>query len=143
MEKIKTASWFTKLPDDHQKVGISRGVPRGSPAGYKRFRALEPGAWFNSSTSADYLKLYGEILARLDPREVADSLLTLAPGKVPVMLCYEAPASIREGTTWCHRHLAAQWLEDKLGIEVEKVGYPSLDRFARLRMERVPPPSYR
>ena len=141
--KIRTASWFTKLPDDHLKVGISRGVPRGTPAGYKRFRTLEPGTWFNSSTIPDYLKLYGAILAALDPHKVADDLAALSPGKVPTLLCYENPVGVNEGKIWCHRHLAAQWLEDKLGIEVEEVGHPSLDRFAKLRLERVKPPMYR
>lgn len=45
---IKTASWATKLPDDHLRVGISRGTPRRLPAGYRVFRSLAPGPWFNS-----------------------------------------------------------------------------------------------
>jgi hypothetical protein len=31
---------------------------------------------------------------------------------------------------WCHRHIVAQWLEDRLGIAVHEVGHPNLDRFA-------------
>jgi hypothetical protein len=27
--QIKTANWFATLPDDHIKIGISRGTPRG------------------------------------------------------------------------------------------------------------------
>ena len=42
---IKTASWFVKLSADHVQIGVSRGVPRGM-TGYKRYRALEPGPWF-------------------------------------------------------------------------------------------------
>ncbi len=30
---IKTGCWFTPLPDDHVKIGISRGVPRRFPRG--------------------------------------------------------------------------------------------------------------
>lgn len=33
--RIFTASWFTPLPTGHLRVGISRGVPRGLPAGYR------------------------------------------------------------------------------------------------------------
>jgi hypothetical protein len=41
---VKTASWFTKLPDDHQRIGISRSTPRRMPAGYRIYRKLAPGA---------------------------------------------------------------------------------------------------
>jgi len=143
MTKIKTASWFVKLPGDHIKVGVSRGVPRGMPAGYKRYRALEPGSWFRSVSIPEYLKLYNAILAKLDPRRVAEELIAAGDGRIPVMLCYESAPDIQAGTQWCHRHLAAQWLEDKLGITVEEFGRPDLDRFAKLRLAGVDPPTYR
>jgi hypothetical protein len=59
------------------------------------------------------------------------------------MLCYENAAGIQDGKLWCHRHLAAQWLEDRLGITVEEVGHPKLDRFTKLRLNGVAPPSYK
>jgi hypothetical protein len=140
---IKTGSWLTKLPADHLRVGISRGTPRGQAAGYRRYTALNPGDWFKSSTIPDYLALYGELLGRLDPERVVRDLLELDPGKVPVLLCFESPGGIAEGACWCHRHLVAQWLEDRLGILVEEVAHPTLDRFAKLRAEGVKPPTYR
>jgi hypothetical protein len=140
---IKTASWFVKLPADHVQVGISRGVPQRMPAGYKRYRALEPGPWFNSVSIPEYLKRYGVILAKLDPHRVADELLTLGNGKIPVMLCYENAVGVQEGKCWCHRHLAARWLEDRLGIKVEEYGHPNLDRFAKLRINGVKLPNYK
>jgi hypothetical protein len=140
---IKTASWFVRLPADHIQVGVSRGVPRGMPAGYKRYRALEPGSWFRSVSIPDYLKLYSAILSTLDPRRVADQLIEAGGGRIPVMLCYEKAPDIQAGTQWCHRHLAAQWLEDRLGIAVEEYGHPNLDRFAKLRVNGVDPPTYR
>ena len=89
---IKTASWATKLPDDHLRVGISRGVPRRLPAGYRVYRALAPGPWFNSVGIEEYYHLYRtEILGPLDPRLIADALLALGNGRVPVLLCYEQP----------------------------------------------------
>ncbi|HXP75974.1 MAG TPA: hypothetical protein VN823_17655 [Stellaceae bacterium] len=85
---IKTASWATKLPDDHLRVGISRGVPRRLPAGYRVYRALAPGPWFNSVGIEEYYHLYRtEILGPLDPRLIADALLALGNGRVPVLLC--------------------------------------------------------
>ena len=58
--QIKTASWFDKLPDDHMRIGISRGVPRNLSAGYRVFRKLAPGPWFNSVSAVEYYRLYKE-----------------------------------------------------------------------------------
>jgi hypothetical protein len=140
MPQIFTASWFAKLPAKAASVGISRGLPRGK-CGYQRLRELEPGPWFKSVSPQRYLALYGEILARLEPREILDRLFGF--GDIPVLLCWEKAQDCDAGKVWCHRHLAAQWLEDRLGIEVQEVGFPNLDRFAHLRSLGIPSPSYR
>jgi hypothetical protein len=120
---IKTASWATKLPDDHLRIGISRGVPRRLPAGYRVFRSLAPGPWFNSVGIEEYYRLYRtEILGPLDPRLIADALLALGNGRVPVLLCYEQP----DRGQWCHRAMAAEWLAEVLGATVPEFGYESL-----------------
>jgi hypothetical protein len=140
MLQIMTASWFTKLPAKAAPVGISRGIPQGK-VGYQRLRELEPGPWFKSVAPDQYLALYGEILADLNPGEVCARLLGF--GDTPVMLCWEKPHDCDTGKVWCHRHLAAQWLEDRLGVEVQEVGFPNLDRFAYLRNLKIPAPSYK
>jgi hypothetical protein len=140
MRKILTASWFAKLPADAAAVGISRGVPRGR-SGYYRLRALEPGPWFRSVPPDEYLKRYHDILDKHDPSEIRDRLLAF--GGTPVMLCYESAADCDTGHKWCHRHLAAQWLEDRLGITVEEVGHPKLDRFAHLRALGIAVPAFK
>ena len=33
--RVKTTGWYTLLPDDHLRIGISRGVPRRFPAGFR------------------------------------------------------------------------------------------------------------
>lgn len=114
---IKTSSWFTKLPDDHLRVGISRGVPRTQPAGYRIYRGLAPGSWFNSVSVAEYDRLYRKILSKLDPRVVVLNLLDLAPGRIPVLYCFEQPDS----GEWCHRSLCARWLT--------RAGYPAVHEF--------------
>jgi hypothetical protein len=120
---IKTASWATKLPDDNLRVGISRGTPRRLPAGYRVYRALAPGPWFNSVGIEEYYHLYRtEILGPLDPRLIADALLALGNGRVPVLLCYEQP----DRGQWCHRAMAAEWLAEVLGATVPEFGYESL-----------------
>jgi hypothetical protein len=140
MPKILTASWSTKLPAAAVPVGISRGTPRRR-CGYRRLRALEPGIWFRTVPPARYIELYRDILERLDPAEIYDQLLSY--GDCPVMLCWESASDCHSGSAWCHRHLAAQWFEDRLGIEVREVSYPNLDRFAFLRKHGLPAPAYR
>jgi hypothetical protein len=140
MSPIWTASWRAALPDLTTPIGISRGTPRGS-AGYHRLRALEPGRWFRSVTPVRYLELYNEILNRLEPSEVFDRLISF--GNHPVMLCWERASDCDAGKTFCHRHLVAQWLEDRLGIEVLEVGHSTLDRFAFLRVQGIEAPHYR
>src|SRR3954464_8030948 len=103
---MKTSSWFTKLPSDHVQVGISRGVPRGTAAGYRRFTVLNPGPWFNAAPLGEYLDRYKrEILDRLDPAETVAAIETRAGSLEPVLVCYERPDQIRRAETWCHRHL--------------------------------------
>lgn len=118
---IKTASWFTKLPDDHARIGVSRGMPRGgASAGCRMYRKLAPGPWFSSVDVETYARLYqAEVLDRLDPHQVAAELQALAGGRIPVLLCFE-----RAGTsTWCHRALCAAWLAEGLGAPVPEFGF--------------------
>jgi hypothetical protein len=139
MPEIRTASWRTKLCDPANPIGISRGTPRRE--GYRRFRVLEPGNWFRSVSPARFLDLYFEMLKRLDPAEIYDRLIAL--GDHPVLLPWETASDCESATAWCHRHLIAQWLEDRLGVEVPEVGHPKLDRFAFLRKHGIPAPHYR
>ena len=139
MSLISTASWRAALPALATRIGVSSGTPRGT-GGYRRLRALEPGPWFRSVTPARYLELYTEILSRLDPAEIHDRLITLSDN--PVLLCWETASDCHSGRTFCHRHLVAQWLEDRLGIDVPEVGHPKLDRFAFLRAQAVAAPTY-
>lgn len=120
---IRTASWFTPLPADHVRIGISRGVPRRMPEGYRVYRRLAPGPWFNRVGVAEYVERYrAEVLAPLDAHSVAALLRAMAPGGVAVLLCYERPGR----GDWCHRALAAQWLADALGGPVPEVGFEHL-----------------
>ena len=117
---MKTASWYSKMPDDHVRVGISRSSPRNMMAGYRIFKALAPGAWFNSTSPEDYDQLYrDEVLAKLDPQVTLDKLREMARPYIPVLLCFERPG----GVEWCHRALVARWFEETLGIHVPEFGF--------------------
>lgn len=102
---IKTASWFTRMPADHARIGISRSTPRGQLAGFRLYRRLAPGPWFNSVGLEEYRERYrAEVLDRLDPHQVAAELEEIAAGRVAVLLCFCRPGA------FCHRRLAADWL---------------------------------
>ena len=123
MPIIKTASWFSPLPEGHIRVGISRGIPRRTPAGYRVYRKLAPGPWFLSVSAQEYDHRYRtEILGPLDPRVVASELSDLAGGRIPCLLCYER---VPYGP-WCHRALAAAWLAEGLGQPVPELGFEDL-----------------
>lgn len=117
--EIFTSSWFTKLPSDIVRVGISRGTPRGMSAGYKRYQKLNPGPWFRSCPSPEVYRqrYFGEVLGRLDPQTVVDELGQI--GDRVALLCYEKP----DGSNgWCHRALVSAWLSDHLGLVVTEYG---------------------
>jgi hypothetical protein len=128
---IKTGAWSSTFPDDHLRVGISRGTPRRLPAGYRVFRALAPGPWFNSVGIGEYYRLYRtEILGPLDPKLIAESLLALGNGRVPFLLCHERPMIPGE---WCHHVMAAEWLAEVLGVTVREFGFESLPQHEQAR----------
>jgi hypothetical protein len=117
---IKAASWFVTLPHDHARISISRSAPRGQGAGYRIYKKLAPGAWFNSVGPDEYDHLYRvEILGPLDPRAVAAEVDELALGRIPTLLCFEVAGKGQ----WCHRSMAARWLADALGQAVPEFGY--------------------
>ncbi|MEX0684042.1 MAG: hypothetical protein WD472_11400 [Dehalococcoidia bacterium] len=118
--KVWTSSWFTDLPVTIQKIGISRGTPRGYPAGYRKMPELAPGAWFKTASPAEYHDLFMDHLARLDVQVVIDKIARLSAGRDAVLLCYESPDKPRD---WCHRGQVSAWLFEKGGLEVFEWGH--------------------
>ena len=92
-------------------------------AGYRVYKKLAPGPWFNSVGVEEYYPRYRtEILGPLNPRAVVDELTEMAAGRIPVLLCFETP----NGGSWCHRAMAAEWLAEALGRPVAEFGYEDL-----------------
>ncbi|MTD93124.1 hypothetical protein GIW81_02110 [Hyphomicrobium sp. xq] len=119
MPRILTSSWYVALPEDHLRVGISRGTPRGMPAGYRRYPKLAPGPWFSSVSPEEYRKRYqAEVLDQLDPERVVSELVAFADGRIPTLVCYEAPNK----PDWCHRGLVSLWLKQTLDLDVFEYG---------------------
>ena len=116
--KIYTSSWFTTLPDTIQKIGVSRGTPRGYKAGYRKMPELAPGDWFKTASDRDYKQLYFEILEKLNPSRVVAKMAALSAGKDCALLCYEAPTD----NQYCHRAYISVWLKETLKLDVFEYG---------------------
>ncbi len=114
---MKTASFFTY--DGPGRVCIARWHPRGTPKGFRCFRDLAPGEWFNKVSTPVYLRRYAAQLDRLKPELVLAQLHALAAPHDPVLLCWEQPGV----DDFCHRALVAQWFERELKIKVPELGY--------------------
>lgn len=100
---------FARSSKDPNAVSISQGVPRW----YKgpRYMPLAPSWELIEIKDANlYRRLYHEqVLSTLDPHKVYADL-----GPDAIMLCWESPGK------FCHRQLAAEWLEQALGIKIEE-----------------------
>jgi len=117
--RIFTSSWFAKLPPAIKKIGISRGTPRGYPAGYRRLSELQPGPWFRAVTPEEYRRRFMAQLHELEAAAVVAKLEELGGGRDVALLCYERP---EDPAAWCHRGFVAAWLWDQLRLEVREFG---------------------
>lgn len=115
---MKTASFQSYTGPG--RISIARYAPRNTPPGFRVYKPLAPGAWFNSVEERRYRELYFRQLAALDPATVVKQLEELAGGHEPVLLCWERPLDIAAGRTFCHRHMVAEWLQDRLGLVVSE-----------------------
>lgn len=115
---IYTGYW-AKLKEYEQNglvpVGISGKIPDGFNGA--RYQQLAPKyswwkQWHDEHMSNEWFveKYYKTVLDQLDPAVVAKELQSF--GENIVLLCYETPEK------FCHRHIAAKWLNDKLGLNI-------------------------
>ena len=96
-------------------VGISGKIPDGFMG--SRYQQLAPKydwwkQWHDEHMSNDWFveKYYETVLNQLNPALVLSDLQKI--GKDIVLLCYETPEK------FCHRHLAAEWLNKKLNLNI-------------------------
>ena len=132
--RIVTSCFFAALPPHVTKVSVARGVPRSYPAGYRTYRQLAPGPWFNSVDPATYRTKYlDEILGRLNPVQVVKELSAYNPGGTVALLCWETAYDGR----FCHRGLVSEWIYDMLGTKIVEYERPE-DGFGKLH-PKLPP----
>ena len=93
------------------------------PVSFKgeQYKKLAPKKWFFIKYKMDgdknfYIQQYYKlVLDVLDPHQVYDDL------KDKVILCWEKPGE------FCHRRIVAEWIKDKLGIEVPEYIEPKIE----------------
>ncbi len=96
------------LPETIAPIAISRSVPNWYSG--ERYFKLAP-SWEllqhykQSNDPEQYTRWYNIMLRNLDATEVVKDLSQIAQSKPFALLCYEKPSS------FCHRHLVADWLE--------------------------------
>ena len=110
----------TSCFDVHRKKNFANpvSIARYSPSGFKgvKYEPLMPDKEALSRfkrgdiSQAEFILFYNSKLDQLNPASVILDL-----GKDAVLLCYE---SARQ---FCHRRLVAQWIADKLFIEIPEV----------------------
>lgn len=80
------------------------------------YRPLNPERVFMNDADDIYTPKFNAILAKLDVHKVVEDLKILSKGKDIILLCHEGE------NDFCHRHLVAKWMEEKLNIEVKELG---------------------
>lgn len=99
------------------KIRIALYAPRYTKA-HENCPSLAPSKSLLSDIKNDligppeYTVRYEEELSQLNPEKVYQELLDLGKGRDVVILCYEKPPD------FCHRHIAANWFKDELGVEL-------------------------
>lgn len=82
-----------------------RWYPKLAPT-WEMINGIKHGGW----TEADYTDAYMHtVLAYLDADEVVDDLFDGS-----ILLCYEVSSD------FCHRHIAAEWIQQETGIIVRE-----------------------
>lgn len=96
-------------------VSISLYPPRWRKWTQLRIFAPTKSILFDSNGDEDYTRRFkAEILDKLNPEEIKQTLLSLSANQDIALLCFERPGD------FCHRHLVADWLREKTGLEIEE-----------------------
>ena len=70
------------------------------------------------STQEEYTRRYrSEVLSRQDMQQFLKTVEQASGGQDVALCCYEKPED------FCHRHILADWIKEKLGIEISEYGY--------------------
>ena len=100
---------FARSSKDPNAVAISQGVTRWYKG--RRYMPLAPSRELLKIVDEQiYRQLYYEqVLSKLDAQQVYADL-----GPDAILLCWESPGK------FCHRRIAAEWMEKALAIEIDE-----------------------
>ena len=109
-------SYYAKKGRDPKAVAISAKAPAYF---YGRWYLPLAPSWeiingikYGNMTESDYVYEYMQLLnttRKLNPQQVVDDL-----DDGSILLCYEVPSD------FCHRHIAAEWIQTNTGIIVQE-----------------------
>ena len=105
-------SYFAKYRHLHLNDGIS--IALSAPIEIETYPDLFPtwkmlSEYKKTKNKEQYIQEYSQILNKLDPQKVCDDL------KDKTILCWESSEK------FCHRHLVADWLREKLGVKIKEI----------------------
>lgn len=138
--ELYTSRWACKdlAKIDAVKVGISRGVPRWTLRyKYRMLRPLAPSREaFALHERVEFERVYRAGLEEIGAQTILAKLerISAEGGSRPlVLLCYEDVL----GGAWCHRQIAAEWIQERLGIEVPELEPGMLPEVELSRQSRL------
>ena len=98
-------------------IGIALYAPRWFTGPSLKMVSPSYDILHNSKDHDDYeRRFFSEILEKRDPKVFLSNIEILAKGKDVALCCYEKPGD------FCHRHLVAKWMNEKLGLQIEEFG---------------------
>lgn len=102
-------------------IGISLYPPRWfNGISLKQVAPTKSILFANGQTQEDYTRRYrSEVLSQQDMQQFLKTVEQASGGQDVALCCYEKPED------FCHRHILADWIKEKLGIEISEYGYTS------------------
>jgi hypothetical protein len=100
-------------------IGISLYPPRWfNGISLKQVAPTKSILFANGQTQEDYTRRYrSEVLSQQDMQQFLKTVVQASGGQDVALCCYEKPED------FCHRHILADWIKEKLGIEISEYGY--------------------
>ena len=100
-------------------VGISLYPPRWfNGISLKQVAPTKSILFANGQTQEEYTRRYrSEVLSQQDMKQFLKTVEQASGGQDVALCCYEKPED------FCHRHILADWIKEKLGIEILEYGY--------------------
>jgi hypothetical protein len=100
-------------------IGISLYPPRWfNGISLKQVAPTKSILFANGQTQEEYTRRYrSEVLSQQDMQQFLKTVEQASGGQDVALCCYEKPED------FCHRHILADWIKEKLGIEISEYGY--------------------